>query len=66
MDENTVDHPAKDNNVPALVSKPELGYAQAPRRTDPEVTVLFADVKRSTELAEQVDPEDWHNAGMEH
>jgi hypothetical protein len=23
-------------------------------------------VKSSTELAEQVDPEDWHNAGMEH
>src|SRR5213078_1950955 len=24
------------------------------------VTVLFADVKSSTELAEQLDPEDWH------
>ncbi|MCP4622770.1 MAG: AAA family ATPase [bacterium] len=26
-----------------------------------QVTVLFADVKGSMELAEQVDPEDWHN-----
>jgi class 3 adenylate cyclase len=25
-----------------------------------QVTVLFADVKGSMELAEQVDPEDWH------
>jgi len=25
------------------------------------VTVLFADVKGSMDLAEQVDPEEWHN-----
>ncbi len=25
-----------------------------------QVTVLFADVKGSTELAEQLDPEEWH------
>ena len=27
-----------------------------------QVTVLFADVKGSMELAEQIDPEDWHRA----
>ena len=26
-----------------------------------QVTVLFADVKGSMDLAEQVDPEEWHN-----
>jgi class 3 adenylate cyclase len=32
------------------------------------VTVLFADVKGSINLAEQVDPEEWHRimAGLEH
>ncbi len=25
-----------------------------------QLTVLFADVRRSSELAEQLDPEDWH------
>jgi class 3 adenylate cyclase len=25
-----------------------------------QVTVLFADVKRSMDLAEQIDPEEWH------
>jgi class 3 adenylate cyclase len=33
---------------------------RARRRTQAGVTVLFADVKGSMELASQVDPEDWH------
>ena len=53
-------------------ARPSLLHPQAPRREDPalaqsalegerkQVTVLFADVKGSMELAEQLDPEEWH------
>ena len=48
-----------------------LVHAEAPRREDPhsrsalegerkQVTILFADVKGSTELASELDPEEWH------
>ena len=50
---------------------PSLLHPEAPRREDPhlpsalegerkQVTVLFADVKGSMDLAEQLDPEEWH------
>jgi class 3 adenylate cyclase len=42
------------------VTRPILTSRAALEGERKQVTVLFADVKGSMELAEQVDPEEWH------
>src|SRR3989454_4681439 len=46
--------------TPKHLAEKILGSRSALEGERKEVTVLFADVKGSMELAEQLDPEDWH------
>jgi class 3 adenylate cyclase len=47
------------------VTRPILTSRAALEGERKQVTVLFADVKGSMELAEQVDPEEWHKSAEE-
>src|SRR5262249_27224829 len=53
-------HPDPRNYTPKHLAEKILGSRSALQGERKQVTVLFADVKGSMELAEQVDPEDWH------
>ena len=55
--------PQTGASAPAAIDgKKRLGTAPSMTDTDTsrQTTVLFADVARSMELAERVDPEEWH------
>src|SRR5262249_41918938 len=53
--------PAPKAYTPPHLAEKILGSRSALQGERKQVTVLFADVKGSMELAEQVDPEDWHH-----
>src|SRR5499426_3648467 len=52
--------PARLPQAPKHLGEKILGSRAALEGERKQVTVLFADVKGSMELAEQLDPEEWH------
>ena len=53
-------HPSPASYTPKHLAEKILSSRAALEGERKQVTVLFADVKGSMELAEQVDPEEWH------
>jgi class 3 adenylate cyclase len=53
-------HPGPRTHTPPHLAEKILGSRAALEGERKQVTVLFADVKGSMELAEQLDPEEWH------
>jgi class 3 adenylate cyclase len=58
--ESRVDSPHPASYTPKHLADKILTSRSALEGERKQVTVLFADVKGSMELAEQVDPEEWH------